>query len=73
MGTSPGACVLRMHIITPRVSMLSYLSRPLMEEGRVLSVWQAGFESLLLPQVGKTRINSGAAGRGNALAQQAKN
>lgn len=74
-GTSPGACILRMLIITflPKVPILSSLSQPLLEEGPVLSVWQDDFESLLLPQVGKNRINSGAAGRGNALAQQAKN
>lgn len=74
-GTSPGACILRMLIITflPRVPTLSSLPQPLLEEGPVLSVWQGDFESLLLPQVGKNRINSGAAGRGNALAQQAKN
>lgn len=73
MGTCPGACILWMLILIPSVFTLSYLFRPLMEKRPVLSVWQAGFESLLLPQVGKTRINSGAAGRGNTLAQQAKN
>lgn len=64
MGTSPGTCILRMLIIAPGVFILSSLSGLLMEEGPVLAVWQSGFESLLLPQVGKARINSGAAGRG---------
>lgn len=45
---------------------------------RLAFTWQkdlcrrSGLQSLLLPQVGKTRTNSGAARRGKALAQQAK-
>ena len=41
MGTSAGACILQMLIITflPRASAPSYLSRPLVEAGPVLSGW----------------------------------
>lgn len=64
MGTSPGDCILRMLIVTPGVFIPSSLSGLPIEEGPVLAVWQSGFELPLLPQVGKARINSGAAGRG---------
>lgn len=64
MGTSPSVCIVWMLIATPRVFTPSYLYPLLKEESAAL---QPGSESLLLPQVGKPRINSGAAGRGNAV------
>lgn len=72
VGISPSACILWLLI---RTFPQGYLPCPTCLDltGKKDQCWQSGFESLLLPQVGKIRINSGAAGRGNALAQQAKN
>lgn len=52
--------------------VLSVLSVSPSRGRRIYLCCQAALQSLLLPQVGKTRTNSGAARRGTALAQQAK-